>query len=729
MPTIDLDGARKAGYSDAEILGELAKSGKIDLAGARKAGYSDSEILKGLAATKAKQDTSIPDQASKFIDPNAVPAAPAKPVGIADRILGVPDAALALGSSIASGAASSLVGIVGAGKSVVDGTYGTQQGVRNAEELAGKWGDALQYQPRTQTGQAITGAIGEAAAPLAAIGGHAEFQALGQGTRLPRPSRSAGLLAKAEDIPPAVRNIPEPPSQPLGLIANEPTQTVRDFTEIKTPVAPGAPTPKANGNPAGLLSQKAAPSVYEAAPAPVKQAIDQQVTAALQKDGIDTSSLGESIIRKAKEQTALALQSGETPLSPSAIARQERAKSIGVDLLTGQSTRDAELYGSQFEAAKLRTGRPIANALVEQENKFRGLLDTAGAKEAPGQVEAGRGLISAIKERAEDRGLLTQTAYDQAKSNGPQGLLLDKSAATSAMGALKSALLDLDDLPANAKRYLTQVESGELPLTVANQQQIVRHLGDELRGAQGSAKTAIGIVRDHFDNAEPVSGAAAKAVDEYKQARGVARGGFQEIDDNPIVQAILKKDAEPDKLFHKFILNGSEDETASVMDLIAGNKKATKAVQDQLVEHLNQKMFGGDHSGDAASRQAAYNKEIDRIGMPRLTSILGAKKAEHMRTIGQVASDAFSRPARTLINDANSGSLVKQALEDAAFKRIPVIGGLLADAKEEIQGARFAKEATSGLLAPTGRRPTVLETINRTGSVPPIQRGGLLGPR
>lgn len=50
-PDFDVIGARKAGYSDQEILQELAKLKGFDVIGARKAGYSNAEIFKGLTGT------------------------------------------------------------------------------------------------------------------------------------------------------------------------------------------------------------------------------------------------------------------------------------------------------------------------------------------------------------------------------------------------------------------------------------------------------------------------------------------------------------------------------------------------------------------------------------------------------------------------------------------------------------------------------------------------------
>ena len=49
----DIEGAKTAGYSDAEIADHLAKQSNFDLAGAKKAGYNDAEILQHLSAAPA----------------------------------------------------------------------------------------------------------------------------------------------------------------------------------------------------------------------------------------------------------------------------------------------------------------------------------------------------------------------------------------------------------------------------------------------------------------------------------------------------------------------------------------------------------------------------------------------------------------------------------------------------------------------------------------------------
>lgn len=55
MATFDVQGARKAGYSDEEIAQELSSTKNFDYAGAKKAGYSDTEIVNELAGVSVTQ--------------------------------------------------------------------------------------------------------------------------------------------------------------------------------------------------------------------------------------------------------------------------------------------------------------------------------------------------------------------------------------------------------------------------------------------------------------------------------------------------------------------------------------------------------------------------------------------------------------------------------------------------------------------------------------------------
>lgn len=57
----DIEGARKAGYSESEIVDHLAQQSKFDAGQARKAGYSDAEILSHFATELPQQENAPAD--------------------------------------------------------------------------------------------------------------------------------------------------------------------------------------------------------------------------------------------------------------------------------------------------------------------------------------------------------------------------------------------------------------------------------------------------------------------------------------------------------------------------------------------------------------------------------------------------------------------------------------------------------------------------------------------
>ena len=59
----DVEGAKKAGYTDSEIADHLAQSSSFDAAGARSSGYSDADIIGHLSGAAPSQQ-SAPSPAS-----------------------------------------------------------------------------------------------------------------------------------------------------------------------------------------------------------------------------------------------------------------------------------------------------------------------------------------------------------------------------------------------------------------------------------------------------------------------------------------------------------------------------------------------------------------------------------------------------------------------------------------------------------------------------------------
>lgn len=84
------------------------------------------------------------------------------PLSAMDKIVG----GLEAGATLATGAVGGTLGqglgaLHGIAESVVDGTFGTQQGAQNAVNRATQFSNALTYEPNTAAGQRAVGAVGE----------------------------------------------------------------------------------------------------------------------------------------------------------------------------------------------------------------------------------------------------------------------------------------------------------------------------------------------------------------------------------------------------------------------------------------------------------------------------------------------------------------------------------------------------------------------------------------
>ncbi len=250
MP-FDVAGARKAGYSETEIADFVAKESKFDIVSARKAGYSDAELLDFMSKKPSSQVDQIPTADPRFqVTQQAAPKA--KP-SLADQAIGVGEAALTTVTGMTGGALGMAGGTVkGLAGAVMDGTFGTQTGVRSAEKAAADGAAALTYMPRTELGQERAQQVGDAmqallpAAPLTAEMG-AIAAATGQAARGVRDVSSAGVQrirsaapAVADRVERVLRRNPDPATPGTRGSAGS---AGTDMATMRTQAADNLPVP------------------------------------------------------------------------------------------------------------------------------------------------------------------------------------------------------------------------------------------------------------------------------------------------------------------------------------------------------------------------------------------------------------------------------------------------------------------------------------------------------
>lgn len=131
----------------------------------------------------------VTPQGQVIRQPDAIPG---QRPSMQDILVGTGETARALIQGIPAGIVAPIAGVV---RSVTGGQYGTQEGVRQGQEFAGKVQQSMSYQPKTPTGQAMTGAVGEFLEPLGAI----PFSQGATAVALaPAALRQAGNIARTE---------------------------------------------------------------------------------------------------------------------------------------------------------------------------------------------------------------------------------------------------------------------------------------------------------------------------------------------------------------------------------------------------------------------------------------------------------------------------------------------------------------------------------------------------
>lgn len=176
----------------------------------------DSDALKKrVADIRAQRDAAAPQ----------APEAKPEP-GFSDKLKGAGEAALTM-LTAPVGAVGAVVG-TGAGilESIAQGTFGTKAGVQNAEKRAAQAMQAGMYAPRTQSGQEYVQGIGEAFAPLQALGPPGAMGAMTINAAT-MPAKASAQLLRQQTLP-AVAQAVRNPVQTVKGAATGAAQAVRD---------------------------------------------------------------------------------------------------------------------------------------------------------------------------------------------------------------------------------------------------------------------------------------------------------------------------------------------------------------------------------------------------------------------------------------------------------------------------------------------------------------------
>lgn len=680
----DVEAARKAGYTDAEIAAGLAERASFDLKGAKSAGYSDSEVIAMLSAS-AKPVAIIPGQEAAMAERAKAAATPKAKPSLAEQAVGTGEAAL---SAITGGTIGMLGGAVGAAAGAINNARGLPD---SADAGFARGSQEYTYAPRTEEGQRQAQAVGDFAndvvlpAAMAIPGLGPAVGALGATLRGVAGPAGAVLTKAATAAPAALRELP-------SKIANA------------IPGAAERPTSGTMGSAGAAGTDMAAQRVAaaEQLPVPIKltkgQASRDFEQMRFEKEVAKDPVRGDPLRERMADQT---------------------------DAMHSNFDRFVDATGA--EAPDLVSGnRAVVAALTKSAARDKAEIRSAyKAAEKAGEMAAPVKLDSLV-------GYLNEAAPEAATApllSTARQLALKLGIAEERGGQLVPA----NSSPAPFSTLMNDRPQVGVTLKTAEtmRQAINRNTDFEPTNIRQAT-----ILKGLIDQATEGQGG-----DIYRAARALRSRYADKYENHAVIADLIgnrKGMADPkvaiDKVFQRSVLQGSPDDVLTLRRTLhqggEDGRQAWREVQGATLNHIRDMATRGVTTNERgvkvispAGLDAAVSA-LDKNG--RLTIIFGKQGAQQLRDMSDIAKVINTAPPGA-VNTSNTASVLLAALTEAGVTGsmtgipVPVISGLRAVAmhvkdrriQQRVQQALNNEAARQRKLAPNNKR-----------NAPPVQEPG-----
>lgn len=614
----DVEGARKAGYSDAEIAAFLAKSSNYDLKAAKSAGYSDGDVIAHLAGTKRPAANAIPGVVNPTTGaevPKPAPAAPARAPTVGQRIEGGIEAGLTAVTGATGGTLGMLGGTLkGLADAILSGKFGTAEAADLVERTAAAGAQALTYEPRTQQGQEQAAALGEALQQV-----------------LPAVAVAPALMPRGVAAPAAA--------------------AVKDATRAAPPAAATA------ARAAAAAAQERLPAMPARTPAAATPGTMGSAGAAGTDLAVQRAATADSM------DVPLQLTKGQASRDPAQLKFEvETAKmpEEGAPLRTRYAEQneailknfDAWMDQTGAEAPSLRAvGVAVDKALVEQAKRDKTEYRVA------------------YKE-AEKAGEMAEPVSAQ-----PVADLLNSSTSAEALapvlGAAKKELVRLGGAELDSAGTLVARD-----LTLGDME-FLRKFVNRVAGVDPTnVKYAVDL-KQAIDSATDGLGGAA-----YKRARALRQRYAQNYENRATVAKLLdQKRGTADRqvaledVFSHTVLKGSLDDVRNVRRVLhrggPEGKQAWRELQGATMGWVKEEATRGvatDMRGNPVVSPAGLNKAISALDADgKLQFVFGRNGAQKLRDLNDLAKYVRTVPPEAGVNTSNTAATLLTAFADVVF--------------------------------------------------------------
>ena len=635
------------------------------LVNADKAGDMDAARKLAAAIREYRAAPDVAGEAFGDLGP-ATQAAPEAPTTMGQDLQGAGEAALALGTGMIGGTAGMVGGTVkGLAGQILSGNFGTPEAADMVERAAMQGAESLTYAPRTQAGQQQTAAIGQALAPLLALG------PAGMPLAAPEMALAGGLARQAAPQAMAVANAAR------GAVG-EGVQAARQRLQSV------------------MGSEQAAPAYGEGMSAG-SAAVPLQEVRGAQASGLPVPfnlTRGELTRDPIQLGTEKELIKGEFGAPLRERAQEHRLKAMqNFDALvdeTGAAAIDATQTGSALIDV-------LSQGLKAAKNKTRiAYKKAAESEEANAPVDIGAPVAIGEGDQALESSLV---GWLNGKIQGvPQSSVTDAARKILVKSGLAEESADGTLSPLQATVGKMEAARSEISGLAA---------WDDAKGLRDET-----ILKKLIDaHTAPVSGPL------FQEARATRVAQADKFENRAIVARLLKqkrgtKDPEvpAERVFRRTVLGGTTEELVFLKKLIRSHGPEGKQVwadlQGETVKYIRDetsKGHGTDAAGNARLSSARMHQvvsNLDKTG--KLDLMLGTRNAQLMRDLNEVLQYVSTVPPETLINSSGTTLTLMAALAESGALGattglpLPILTGLKV-AKTQIKNAKIRKKVQHAL--------------------------------
>ncbi|WP_168383466.1 glycoside hydrolase family 24 protein [Acinetobacter indicus] len=551
------------------------------------------------------------------------------PLSTMDKIVG----GLEAGATLATGAVGGTLGqglgaLHGIAESVVDGTFGTQQGAQNAVNRATQLSNTLTYEPRTAGGQRAVGAVGEFI-------------------------EDAGL----DTLPPVLGGGVGTATATLGR-ASAPVATTaaREVAQAAKPVV------------AQVIEQAKRPvaAVTEAAKNTFNRNNDTGQTPA---------NIGAAQVDQATVRQALA---ADLPVTP--------------ELTKGQISRDPGQLKFEVETAKdEEMGAPLRQRYEQQHQAVQQsidvFIDQTGAEKGSAR-EAGLLVDDALQKQMQADKNRVRVAYKKADDSEEATTPVD---ITNPVSVLEDGDLSVIDylnsqpelpttpiitaakLTAEALGIAQRGEDGQLVPgnpTIKQLEKWRSEINDNVNQEAPNIRQAT-ILKNFIDaHIEPHAGSL------YKAARIERKRFADKWENHAIVKDLVetKKGTDDRKVafenvVDRVVYRGSIDDLRqakrTIMTAGPEGQQAWREIQASVLRDIKDQATQGvapDAQGNQMISPAKLNAQIRKLD-DKLDFIFGKQGADKLRALNEVSKTIFTVPTSAAINHSNTAATLSAAMD------------------------------------------------------------------